>query len=294
MSIPNFVDGIEYIHFKKIKAENFYNYELQRDAGIGICKNAFENNRTRYVMCFGYPGTGKSIFAKRLVADLREMGFESNLLLVSCNTLLSKATGTGTIIEELNKTIKIAENNRPMIYVLDELDAITQERLLSTKRENVNEFTQWFMDTFSNDFSKKIKDEGKLAVFAFTNDLQNIDAAVRRRFNHMFHFDLPSDEVLLLMLQDCKILNGNEILSRIKENLFDSKVDGASFMRSCLDCKDEIISEKLSSGDAALALIANMGAHIITPEQERDYQRRLNVNINAANITMRYWRKKIR
>ena len=294
MSIPNFVDGIEYIPFKKIKAENFYNYELQRDAGIGICKNAFENNRTRYVMCFGYPGTGKSIFAKRLVADLREMGFESNLLLVSCNTLLSKATGTGTIIKELNKTIKIAENKRPMIYVLDELDAITQERLLSTKRENVNEFTQWFMDTFSHDFSEKIKDEGKLAVFAFTNDLQNIDAAERRRFNHMFHFDLPSDEVLLLMLQDCKILNGNEILSRIKENLFDSKVDGASFMRSCLDCKDEIISEKLSSGDAALALIANMGAHIINPEQERDYQRRLNVNINAANITMRYWRKKIR
>lgn len=288
----SFIDGIEFIPFEEIKQTPFFNYELQRDAGIGIAKQSFADKKNNYVMCFGYPGTGKSIFTKQLIIELGILGYKPNLLVVSCNTLLSKASGVSAVIDDLNKTIRAVERKRPLIYVLDEFDAITQDRLLSIRRENVNEFTQWFMDTFGNDFSSQIKNEGGLVVFAFTNDLLNIDPAVRRRFGTLFHFDLPKDEVLLEILKFNKIPNPDETLSIFKESLFDSKVDGASFMRSCIKTASEIIAGKLKPVDSARALIANIGAHIITTEQEMEYKKRLGVYINVANETMRYWRDK--
>lgn len=151
--------GIHYHPYDSVKYPPYFNYELQIEAGLGVCKASVIGKEPKYVMCFGYPGTGKSTFATQLVKELAAGGQKTNLLVVSCNTLLSKAPSISTVIENLNRTVQIAESKRPLIFVLDEFDAITQDRLLSIRRENVNEFTLWFMDTLSNNFSENISNE---------------------------------------------------------------------------------------------------------------------------------------
>ena len=66
------VDGVEFTPFEEIDETIYFNYELQIKAAVGVCLDSFKKGSSRSILCFGRPGTGKSIFAKKICALLEK------------------------------------------------------------------------------------------------------------------------------------------------------------------------------------------------------------------------------
>lgn len=286
------IDGIEFCNFDEINKPTYFNYDLQFDAAIGVCLDSFKNDSFHSVLCFGRPGTGKSIFAKKLCILLEKYDVKPNLLVLTCNSILASSSTNQEILDALSTVLKTVENKRPMVVVLDEIDALTQERLLGYRRLAPYELTQWFMNIFDKKFSSKIKEEGQITVFGFTNDLEHIDEAILKRFDHHFYFDLPDDEVYYTMLRYFKIKNEKEIFQKFKEITLGCRVSGSNFMKACANLAKEINQKQLTVDDCANALVAWCGPNLISEEDQKSYKIKFAPFIKTANVTMQYWQRK--
>ncbi len=286
------IDGVEFTPFEEIKEPIYFNYELQIKAAVGVCLDSFKKMSSRSILCFGRPGTGKSIFAKKLCVLLEKNNIRPDLLTITCNSLLSSSLSDQQIIDALNKTIASIKKADPMILVLDEIDSITQERLLSYRRQNPNELTQWFMNIFDKKFRVGTKNKKDIVVMAFTNDIKNIDEAILKRFDHIFHFELPGDKTYLSMLRHNKIKNESEVFEEFKKNSLNCKVDGASFMKASVNLARELKEKEYSAKECATILTAWCGPNLISNEDEQLYKNQLAHFIKFADITMKYWSEK--
>ncbi|MCC2825459.1 ATP-binding protein [Faecalicatena orotica] len=130
------------------------------------------------VLFYGAPGTGKTMAAQVLAAEL---GLP--LYRVDLSQLISKYIGEtqkniGQIFDEAERS--------ECILLFDEADAIF------TRRSDVSDAQDRYSNAETAYLLQRIEQYGGVCILA-TNLLQNFDDAFRRRISYMVHFPLPDE-----------------------------------------------------------------------------------------------------
>ena len=157
--------------------EEFRRNDLIRSHGLRV--------RSKLLFC-GPPGCGKTLCAEVFAHEVH-----LPLLVANMDSLVSSYLGeTAT---NLRKVFEYA-NNRPVVLLLDEFDAIG--RLRDDENQNgelkrvVNSLLQ-LVDRFS----------GKGFVIAATNHERQLDPAIWRRFDEIVYFALPTQSEIVSLLR---------------------------------------------------------------------------------------------
>lgn len=130
------------------------------------------------MLFYGAPGTGKTMAAQVLAAEL---GLP--LYRVDLSQLISKYIGEtqkniGQIFDEAERS--------ECILLFDEADAIF------TRRSDVSDAQDRYSNAETAYLLQRIEQYGGVCILA-TNLLQNFDDAFRRRISYMVHFPLPDE-----------------------------------------------------------------------------------------------------
>lgn len=128
----------------------------------------------RKILLAGAPGTGKTMTAKVLAAELKQL-----LHIIQMDRLVTKFMG-----ETSAKLRQIFDKMREMpgVYLFDEFDAIGGERNLDVgeMRRVLNAFLQFIENDTSNNL-----------IIAATNNMRLLDRALFRRFDDVLQYGLP-------------------------------------------------------------------------------------------------------
>ena len=166
-------------------------------------KNIIRPNRG--ILLYGPPGTGKTLLVKAIAKES-----SVPVINMTASTLESKWFG------ESNKLIqalfKYASSIQPCIIFFDEIDGIGRTR---------SSFDQSCVSTFKTELLQQMdgvntNSKDAVIVIACTNDLQNLDPALKRRLSTHYPVNLPNTK------------ERYEILSIITEN---EKVDNTTLIR---------------------------------------------------------------
>lgn len=133
----------------------------------------------RKILLSGAPGTGKTMTAKVLAFELKQL-----LHTVQMDRLVTKFMG-----ETSAKLRQIFDRMRevPGVYLFDEFDAIGGERSLDNDVGEMRRVLTAFLQFIENDTSDNL-------ILAATNNLRLLDRALFRRFDDVLHYDLPGKE----------------------------------------------------------------------------------------------------
>lgn len=133
----------------------------------------------RKILLAGPPGTGKTMTAKVLSAELHQL-----LHIVQMDRLVTKFMG-----ETSAKLRQIFDKMREMpgVYLFDEFDAIGSERNLENDVGEIRRVLNSFLQFIENDTSNNL-------IIAITNNPRLLDRALYRRFDDVLHYELPSLE----------------------------------------------------------------------------------------------------
>ena len=139
------------------------------------------------ILLYGPPGTGKTMLAKAMAG-------ESDVTFITAdgNSFLKKFVGEGA--ESVHKLFNTARKYAPAILFIDEIDAVAQDRSLSSGEGAGNVLTAFLteMDGFNTDTTKPV------FVLAATNSSiergskYRLDPAILRRFDRKIFVDLPN------------------------------------------------------------------------------------------------------
>ncbi len=189
-------------------------YRRHLYAGIGLGKDAVERNEDNTVLCAGYPGTGKTLYAQVLA---RELGFP--LLYIKGNSL--KRIGNAVeISRQLNGVEKYLTGN-PLVVAFDELDLLTPLRDIRPIEDTM--ITGAMMDILDHRPKKAL-------VLVNANYPLNLDMAVCNRLQYTLFFDLPNAQHLGETLEGLKVPNPQEV-GKILYNMAE-KTNGRFVIRS--------------------------------------------------------------
>ncbi len=145
----------------------------------------FKGARTPWkgILLFGPPGCGKTLLAKAVASEC-----EATFFNVSAASIMSKWLGES---ERLVKTLfDQAREKQPSIVFFDEVDALTGTRG-ANEHDSVRRVKTQLMQAVDGILSKK---SDQLVVIGATNLPQQLDIAMRRRFEKRVYVPLPEKE----------------------------------------------------------------------------------------------------
>lgn len=180
----------------------------------------------RKLLLLGPPGTGKSMTAKMLAGELH-----LPLFVVRFEALITKFMGETAAKLRL---IFDAMHQTRGVYLFDEFDAIGAQRAMPNETGEIRRVLNSFLQFIEEDNSLSI-------IIAATNHVEILDRALFRRFDDVIRFDVPSEELILRLLQER--LLGFEI-ERLDWRQLVKEAKGLShgdLVRSCEDAAKEMI-----------------------------------------------------
>ncbi len=142
------------------------------------------------ILFYGVPGTGKTMLAKSLANELNVP-----LYLVKATSLIGDHVGDGA--RQIHDLFEMANKTSPSVIFIDEIDAIALHRKFQSIRGDVSEIVNALlteMDGISNH-------EGVVTIAA-TNNPEQLDYAIRSRFEDEFEFVMPSFEERIIMIEN--------------------------------------------------------------------------------------------
>jgi len=145
----------------------------------------FQGARTpwRGILLFGPPGCGKTLLAKAVASEC-----EATFFNVSAASIMSKWLGES---ERLVKTLfDLAREKQPSIVFFDEVDALTGARG-ANEHDSVRRVKTQLMQAVDGILSKKTD---RIVIIGATNMPQQLDIAMRRRFEKRVYVPLPEKE----------------------------------------------------------------------------------------------------
>ena len=189
------------------------------------------NVKYRNLMLWGPPGTGKTMFAKRLA---RESGLEWAYMSGSSFAKFSDGEG----IQALDELFAWASKSKGLMLFIDEAEAFLAQR----EQMDINSKAYQLLTNFLNHTGER---SNKFMMVFATNHKHMIDSAMHRRIDDLIEMPLPKASERFRVL----VLYRNKILLDLLQN-------GAVFVdsaRVCVnDTKLQEIAEQtegLSNGD---------------------------------------------
>ena len=140
---------------------------------------SFGLSNRRKVLIEGAPGTGKTLTASVIAAEL---GLP--LYTVQVDKLVTKFMGETSV--RLRQIFESMES-LPGVYLFDEFDAIGADRSLDNEVGEMRRILNSFLQFIEQDSSESI-------IIAATNNQQMLDQALFRRFDDVLHYELPKDD----------------------------------------------------------------------------------------------------
>lgn len=149
--------------------------------------NDYGLENRRKILLVGPPGTGKTMTASILAAELNK-----NLGIIKLEKLITKYMGeTSVQLKEVFNTINASNG----VYLFDEFDAIASSRNqandVGEMRRVVNSLLQYIE-----------KDQSDSIIIAATNDLHAIDQAMFRRFDDVIFYENPDIEQIEVLIKN--------------------------------------------------------------------------------------------
>lgn len=150
------------------------------------------------ILFYGPSGTGKTHLARALAGEVNKVKDgklnkrrDVTFIVASGASFENKYIGVGA--DRVRKLFDFARKNKPAIIFIDEFDAVASTR--SDEKHNTQVVNQLLteLDGFEN---KGEKGRGDIFLIAATNNIKNIDPAVRRpgRIDRMVKIDLPNQK----------------------------------------------------------------------------------------------------
>jgi len=133
----------------------------------------------RKLLLSGEPGTGKTMTAQVLAAELKQP-----LHIIQMDRLVTKFMGeTGAKLRQIFERMR----SMPGVYLFDEFDAIGGERDLGNDVGEMRRVLNAFLQFIENDTLDNL-------IIAATNNPRLLDRALFRRFDDVLHYSLPDGE----------------------------------------------------------------------------------------------------
>jgi len=141
------------------------------------------------VLFYGVPGTGKTMLAKSLANELKVP-----LYLVKATTLIGNHVGDGA--QQIHDLFEMAQKTTPSVIFIDEIDAIALHRKFQSLRGDVSEVVNALLTEMDG-----INENKGVVTIAATNNPEQLDFAIRSRFEDEFEFKIPEKKERILMIE---------------------------------------------------------------------------------------------
>ena len=141
------------------------------------------------VLFYGVPGTGKTMLAKSLANELKVP-----LYLVKATTLIGDHVGDGA--RQIHDLFDLAQKTAPSVIFIDEIDAIALHRKFQSLRGDVSEVVNALLTEMDG-----LNENKGVVTIAATNNPEQLDFAIRSRFEDEFEFKIPNKKERFLMIE---------------------------------------------------------------------------------------------
>ncbi len=142
----------------------------------------------RGALLTGLPGTGKTMLARAVAGEADCVFLET-----AAATLLSKYLGENA--KNVRDLFKKARRYAPSIVFIDEIDSIGRKRSGEWSDEGINALL-----TEMDGFGSRRGNEAPVIVLAATNRKDDLDEALKRRFDRIIEVDMPDRATRLIYL----------------------------------------------------------------------------------------------
>lgn len=142
------------------------------------------------ILFYGPPGTGKTMLVKALANEL-----EVPLYLIKATSLIGDHVGDSA--SKIHDLFKKASESSSSIIFIDEIDAIALHRSFQSIRGDVSEIVNSLLTEMDG-----INENKSVITIGATNNSNNLDYAIRSRFEEEIEFKLPDDEERLTILEN--------------------------------------------------------------------------------------------
>jgi SpoVK/Ycf46/Vps4 family AAA+-type ATPase len=209
--------------------------------------SAYGLSTRRKLLLVGPPGSGKTMTASALAGEL-----SLPLLTVQLHALISRFMGETAA--KLHLVFGAMSRTRG-VYFFDEFDAIGGRRAATNDVGEVRRILNSFLQFLERDDSDSL-------IIAATNLVEMLDNALFRRFDDVVRYDLPSEKMAKLLIQNHLAAFDSKDL--VWQSLLPATVglSHAEITRACDDAaKDTVLAGRTSITTKDLAAALTQRAH---------------------------------